>query len=353
MGGPDVDAALLARAMDPDLRIGPGLLDAELSTLPDGYALIGQAEPLALLPDEHRRRAGRTWEVTSLAEETLEAMVDSLPASDVILGVGGGMAMDAAKYAAWRSGRRVVLAPSVLSVDACVANSIAVRVEGTVTYRGFVVAERIVVDLDLVRRAPPHLNRAGVGDLLSIHTALHDWRLATRAGHATHDETIAAEAATILASIADAAPGIGAVSDEALTLVARSYARVNALLLRAGHAHPEEGSEHYLAYRLERETGRSFVHGELVGLGVVAMSVLQDNDPMLAIRVLEDARVAWRPGQLALDAGTLVRCLTTLRAFVREAGLPWSVIDEADLSSERAVALVGQVAALGSTAAEG
>ena len=40
-----------------------------------------------------------------------------------------------------------------------------------------------------------------------------------------------------------------------------------------------EGVEHFLFYNLERITGRHFIHGQPVGLGIVAGSVLQDNEP--------------------------------------------------------------------------
>lgn len=33
----------------------------------------------------------------------------------------------------------------------------------------------LVIDFDLLRTAPPELNVAGIGDLLSIHTATFDW----------------------------------------------------------------------------------------------------------------------------------------------------------------------------------
>ena len=40
----------------------------------------------------------------------------------------------------------------------------------------------LVIDYDVLRTAPPELNIAGVGDLLSIHTACFDWELAQKAG---------------------------------------------------------------------------------------------------------------------------------------------------------------------------
>lgn len=48
-----------------------------------------------------------------------------------------------------------------------------------VTYVGDRRPERLLVDYDLLERAPSLLNRAGAGDILSIFTALHDWKLAS------------------------------------------------------------------------------------------------------------------------------------------------------------------------------
>jgi glycerol-1-phosphate dehydrogenase [NAD(P)+] len=230
----------------------------------------------------------------------------------------------------------LLLAPSVISVDASVANTIALRRQGRVEYEGFVVAEPIVVDLDIVAAAPPHLNRAGVGDLLSIHTARVDWRLAAKATGVHFDPEIDEAAARILERVLGLSSGIARVTDSALEAVFRSYVEVNALLLSVGHSGPEEGSEHYFAYAVEAATGRSFVHGQLVSLGVVVMATVQENDPSRARTFLDASSVAWRPEALALDLSTLTRVLTELPEFVRSAGLPHSIVDEADLDDTRA-----------------
>ena len=83
-------------------------------------------------------------------------------------------------------------------MDAPVTNTVAVRRAGTVVYEGFVVAESIVADLALIARAPARLNRAGVGDLLSIHTGRFDWALGARAGTVAFDAAIDAAAAAAL-----------------------------------------------------------------------------------------------------------------------------------------------------------
>jgi glycerol-1-phosphate dehydrogenase [NAD(P)+] len=335
---------LRARAADPPLRIGRGILPGALRALSPGWALVTQTEPLAHVEATLLTAAGATLHlVDSLAIGALERLVVELPPVDApIVGLGGGMALDAAKWCAWRTGRPLILVPGVISVDAAVTNTIAVRRGGGITYEGFVVADAIVLDPDLVSRAPARLNRAGVGDLVSIHTGLHDWRLGAAAGTIAFDDGIAAAAAAVLDRVERLAPEIGAVSSAGLEGVLRAYAEVNALCLRASHSGPEEGSEHYFGYRLEQVTGRSFVHGELIGLGTVLMAILQGNDPDRPRRILGRCGVAWSPAALGVERAAVHEALVGLPAFVRAQRLPHSVIDEADLGATAVDALLAR-----------
>jgi glycerol-1-phosphate dehydrogenase [NAD(P)+] len=338
-----MDDALLERASHPDLRIGRGILPAELATLPGSYLLVSQPEPLAQLEPSVAGRARQVRIADSLEETALEEAATGIPPVDRVVGIGGGMAMDVAKFLAWRRGLPVVLAPSIVSVDASVTNTVALRRGGRVVYEGFVVAERILVDLALIAAAPPALNRAGVGDLLSIQTGRVDWALGARAGRIAFDDGVDAAAAAVLERLYGLAEEVAVVSDRALESILRSYVEVNALLLRVGHSGPEEGSEHYFAYAVEAHTGRSFVHGELIGLGVVLMSGLQGAGQARAIDFLDRCRVAWRPTDLDLDRGVLRAVLLELPVFVREAGLPYSIIDEARLDANIADRLLDAI----------
>jgi glycerol-1-phosphate dehydrogenase [NAD(P)+] len=340
-----LDAALIDRASHPDLRVGHAILAAELDRLKGTYALISQAEPLAVLDPAIAGRASATLLAESLEEAHLAATAGSLPSVDHIVGIGGGMAMDMAKYVAWSRGLPLVLAPSIISVDASVTNTVAVRRGGHVVYEGFVIAQPIVVDLDLVAAAPARLNRAGVGDLLSIQTGRWDWALGSRAGRIPFDASVDAAAAGVLERLLELAPEVADVTDAALEAIIRAYAEVNALVLRVGHSGPEEGSEHHFAYAVEAHTGRSFVHGELIGLGVVLMSGLQGNDQAGAVRFLDRCMVRWRPAQLDLDPDTLRAILLDLPRFVHSAGLPYSIIDEAPPDAGRVDRLLDPILA--------
>jgi glycerol-1-phosphate dehydrogenase [NAD(P)+] len=339
----EMDPDLMARAMDPDIRVGRGLLEAEVLDTPGTYVLVTQPDPLRAAAPGIASHAAATWLVESLDGQSLADTEERLPSVDRVVGLGGGMSMDAAKYVAWRRSLPLLLAPSIVSVDAVVTNTIAVRRKGSVVYEGFVVADRIVADLELIGAAPPRFNRAGAGDLLSIHTGRRDWTLGAQAGRIAFDEDLDHRAGVVLEGILGLGSEIGQVTDRALEAILRAYAEVNAILLQVGHAGPEEGSEHYFAYHAEAVAGRSFVHGELVSLGTLLMATLQDHDPARVRAFLDESRVAWQPAELGLDRSVLALILVGLPAFVRQAGLPYSIIDEADLGPAAVDALLDAV----------
>jgi glycerol-1-phosphate dehydrogenase [NAD(P)+] len=338
------DPATLARAASADLRVGRGILASALSDIPGSFALVTQPEPLALLDPATVARATQVVEASDLDESRLQSLLDVLPPVDRVVGVGGGVVMDTAKYLAWRRDAPLLLAPTIISVDASVTHTIALRRGGRVEYVGFVVADAIVADLDVISRAPARLNRAGVGDLLSIETARVDWALGVRAGRVAAAPDVDAAAGSVLAGLYDIADDVAAVTDAALTYVIRAYAKIDALCLRVGHSGPEEGSEHYFAYAAEAATGRSFVHGEIVGLGVVIMRSLQGGDARRVATFLDRCAVEWRPEQLGLEPDALAEILRGLPAFVRAAGLPYSVIDETIFDSRTLDAILRALA---------
>ncbi|MGO8876945.1 MAG: iron-containing alcohol dehydrogenase [Acidimicrobiales bacterium] len=321
----------LSRATRDALDIGRGRLSEAVRQLEPGFTVVTQPGPLAALDEDQLARAGKILEAVSLDKSALASLVAAAPRGPTVLGIGGGVVMDSAKWLAVATASPLVLAPSILSVDACVTNTVAVREHGDVTYQGFVEADRIVLDVDLVRTAPDRLNRAGVGDLLSIHTALWDWAAGDQVGIATFDRAVAQRAAAVLESVEASADEIAQVTDEALRTVLVGYADINDMTVICGHAQMEEGSEHYLAYLLERLTGKSFVHGEVVTLGTVLMSRLQRNNPSLVEGVADRSGVEWRPAQIGLSRRDLTNALGGLKSYVEQAGLPFSVASQRSL----------------------
>lgn len=266
---------------------------------------------------------------------TLERQVAAAPACDTVLAIGGGQAIDLGKYLAWKRGLRLVTAPTILSVDAFVTPAAGIRRGHRVEYVGQTSPDPLVIDYDLIRTAPAELNIAGVGDLLSIHTACFDWELAERAGRSDFPFRAAdvAKARGILSDTMAKAAAIRACSDEGLRAIVEGYMWVNTICLPAGHYRVEEGSEHYLFYELEERLQRPFMHGWIVGLGVHLLSRLQENRHAEVVAFMDAVGLRYQAADLGIRREDLTASLLNLRRYVEARRDLWySVINERVIS---------------------
>jgi glycerol-1-phosphate dehydrogenase [NAD(P)+] len=274
--------------------------------------------------------------VESMEVDVLDRQLAELPVCDTFVGIGGGQAIDMAKYFAWKRGKRLVSIPTVLSVDAFVTPAAGVRRNHTVEYLGTSSPDPLVIDYDLVRTAPADLNIAGVGDLLSIHTATYDWCLAEQAGKSefpfSQPDVDAARA--ILADTMALANEIRRCTDAGLQAIVDGYLRINTLCLPAGHYRVEEGSEHYLFYELEERLKRPFIHGHIVGLGVYLLSRLQESEPDKVTSFMHEVGLKYQPADMGIRRDDLLQSLRNLREYVRSRQHLWyTVINEREMDS--------------------
>jgi len=332
------------------------MMDSPVQVLPTyGRDLIAGIDP-AIAADCVLLCAPEPWELVrerfpgepravavpqSMEQARIEAQLDSLPPSAAVIGLGGGSACDAAKLHAWRSGARLLLIPSILSVDAPFTRAIGVRVDGRVRYIGDALPEQLLIDFDLLQRAAPRLNRGGVGDLLSIHTALWDWKLAHRELGEAYDAEIAAASQALFERMVAGADAIRECSEAGLRLLCELYVAEVALCERFGNSRPEEGSEHYLAYCLESLTGKAYLHGELIALCVLLTAQCQEQ-PIVPLRaLLRTLGVAHDPASVGVSHDELEQALLRLPSYLQEeTQLPYGVYHHRGMNAERAAALV-------------
>lgn len=308
----------------PEVHRGGGVLK-RLRDLPGRCVALTMPEPWALVQERMAWDPAHVHHVRDMAEATVERLAESLPPCDVVVGVGGGSCVDAAKYLAWKRGCRMVLVPSIISVDAPFTNTVAVRVDNTVKYVGDRYPEEILIDYDLIAAAPPELNRAGACDIASIHTALYDWNLAHERTGEAYDPGIANEAAGCLAELDRHAEDVFAVNPRGIDTIVDLYIQEVEFCARLGSSRPEEGSEHIVAYHMEHLTRRHFLHGDLVAFGLFTMSLLQKNDVDWIVELMDRTGLRYRvPDASAEDKAA---CLRGLRAFKESAGLFYSVVD--------------------------
>ena len=273
-------------------------------------------------------------EVTKLDRDVDHTADDG---AEVVVGFGGGTALDTAKYLAWKRGLPLVQIPTITSVDAGFTDAIGVRADGRVRYVGSIVPEEVVLDIDLIRSAPAHLNQAGIGDVLSCHTGLFDWRAAVDAGEGVAwNDAAAALGEALLAELDSVIVDISECTPDGIRWLADCYRRIGAACAALGHSRFEEGSEHFWAYAYEHATGAHHVHGELISFAVVAVAHVQDNDPEFAHGLVSRAGVRAHPDDLGITRAQFVDNLVGLRAYSHAEGLDVGVADLTDITFDEA-----------------
>lgn len=312
-----------------------------LSAEVTNFAVIAHPEPWAILEPRLAHQPVVVIAAGDLSPQHLDYLVETMPEVDAVVGIGGGSAMDTAKWLHWKRAIPLYQLPSLPSVNACFTRMTALRDVGGVRYEGDAVPQQVLVDFDLIAAAPAELVRGGIGDVLSCHTARFDWQIGVAAGRDfPWDDEAAGMSLVYLDELESLAPSVATGDDDGVRRLMECHRDIGWRCHELGHARFEEGSEHFFAYSFEQVTGRTIMHGELVTMGVLIMSAIQGNDPERPRRIADAAHMRTGLAELGVTWHEVEASLRRMPSFVEEQHLWYSaanglVVDDSVLALAR------------------
>ena len=271
--------------------------------------------------------------VRTLELNELRAAMTQLPQINAVIGLGGGQAIDVAKFVSWSHRLPLFQVPTSMSVDAVFGHRAAVREAGKVRYLGWAVPEAIYIDIDVIQGAPALLNRSGLGDILCYHTAHFDWQLAHKRGKTEpqwpYDQRLVDEAQTVLQRVLAQLDEIHTVTETGIRTLMEALRWGGAAYHNAGwNPRHIEGVEHFFFYTLEYQTGKQFIHGLPVCLGIYLGTALQDNEPERMLAAIQRAGIDIRPDAMGITWDDVATALRGMADYVAAAGLWYTVASE-------------------------
>lgn len=316
----------------PEIIYGEDLIP-KITQTSEKYAVATMEIPWNLVRDKLIKKPEKVVFVPNMHKETVEELEKSVPGIDLVIGIGGGSSHDMAKYIALKKQSRLVQIPTIFSSDASVTNAIGIREKGRVKYIGHVFADQILIDFSLFKKAPKELIRLGAGDILSSHTALYDWKVASRSGFEKMNKRAYGEAKQFLLHLEKNRYEIRDVTEKGIKTILELYLEYARIANQFGTDRAQEGSEHFFAYAFEYLTKRQIVHGQLLAVGIAVMAYLQDNAFEETLGLMEDMGIDYRLQKIDFSKDTFAEVLFSLKEFVEEGGYYHSAINEKKIDS--------------------
>ena len=311
-------------ASEHDLRYGHGLL-ARASRDWSNYFVVSSPNAykaawphLSLEPEKVEYASTLDWtHLQTIADKVTDKI-------RLVVGIGGGLSLDASKYIALKKKLPLIIVPTIVSTGAIV-HSVFAKWEGhsTVGHSSdwpWINFEYALIDYDVVLKAPYHLNTAGLGDVLCGYSAISEWRRNTRLGVGKpFDEDIASKTIELQEYIVREFPktldgDVGLTPDSVRFIMKAVQQRDDTTI-----DHPNApGADHSLWLAAEEINCRTWIHGEFVALCALVIAWYCKENPEMFADWLDICRIRRKPSEIGLAKSHLRRALDYAPTFMSD-----------------------------------
>lgn len=254
--------------------------------------------------------------------------------SDMIVGIGGGRAVDTAKMVAFNLKKPFVSVPTAASHDGMASPFVSIK--GDKPHSLVASAPLgVFVDIDVIKKAPKRLLAGGCGDLIANITAVNDWRL----GHQKTGEyygRYAADLALMSAKIVMENSSSFAKKGVDVRVIVEALISSGVASCIAGSSRPCSGAEHLFSHALDRIAPGVGLHGEKCGLGTIMIAKLQGQDWKKILKTLKDVGASTTAKQIGLQKEQIIQALVMAQELRPER---YTILKKIKMTEQKALEL--------------
>ena len=254
--------------------------------------------------------------------------------STLIVGIGGGRAVDIAKMIAFNLKIPFASVPTAASHDGIASPFVSIK--GDKPHSIVATAPLgVFVDIDIIKKAPKRLLASGCGDLIANFVAVKDWELGrdkTGEYYGRYAADLALMSAEIVMENAKSFAKNG--TDERVVVEALISAGVASCI--AGSSRPCSGAEHLFSHALDKIAPNVGLHGQKCGIGSIMMAKLQGQDWKKIARTLKSVGAPTTAKQIGLKKKDLISALIIAQDLRPER---YTILKKHKMTEQKALAL--------------
>ena len=188
------------------------------------------------------------------------------PQCDLIIGIGSGVINDIGKILSVTTGKPYIIIATAPSMDGYASASSSMTRDGLKISLSTRSADVILGDTDILCKAPLHMMRSGLGDMLAKYVSICEWRIANLITGEYYCPQIAQLIRSAVKRCTDNAEGLLEARPEAVQAVFEGLVIGGVAMNYAGLSRPASGVEHYISHILDMRAAEFGTKTDLHGI---------------------------------------------------------------------------------------